>query len=62
MRTMATVAITFQKGILEWFTTVDHKRIGLMYLVVGLLAFLVGGAFALILRTELISGTRFFNT
>lgn len=51
-----------KKGILEWFTTVDHKRIGLMYLVVGLLAFLVGGAFALILRTELISPGQDFLT
>jgi cytochrome c oxidase subunit 1 len=47
--------ITHEKGILSWLLTLDHKRIGLMYMVVVLAAFFIGGVFAVILRTELMS-------
>ena len=40
-------------GYLSWATTLDHKRIGVMYLVAVLTAFFLGGMFALALRTEL---------
>jgi cytochrome c oxidase subunit 1 len=43
------------RGIMSWIVTLDHKRIGIMYLVSVLLAFLVGGVFALLVRTELIA-------
>ncbi|MFA9477581.1 cbb3-type cytochrome c oxidase subunit I [Phycisphaerales bacterium AB-hyl4] len=43
------------KGIKSWLLTLDHKRIGIMYMIVVLTAFLLGGIFALLLRTELIS-------
>ena len=43
------------KGFWSWLMSVDHKRIGIMYLITGLLAFLVGGVFALLIRTELIA-------
>jgi len=42
-----------EKGIKSWLTTVDHKRIGIMYLVSTFVAFMVGGLFALTLRLEL---------
>jgi cytochrome c oxidase subunit 1 len=42
-----------KKGLMSWLASVDHKRIGLLYLYTGLIAFIVGGAFALLLRTEL---------
>ncbi|WP_437607418.1 cytochrome c oxidase subunit I [Sorangium sp. So ce834] len=42
-------------GIMSWLTTVDHKRIGLMYLVSTFIAFLMGGVFALVLRLELLT-------
>ena len=45
---------TANSGFSSWLTTVDHKRIGLMYLVTALVALLVGGLFALTLRLELI--------
>ncbi|MCH2109475.1 MAG: cbb3-type cytochrome c oxidase subunit I, partial [Polyangiaceae bacterium] len=45
--------ITHEKGFLSWIFTVDHKRIGLMYLVSVLAAFALGGFFALAIRTEL---------
>ena len=44
-----------KKGIMEWVRSVDHKRIGVMYLITGLFAFIVGGIFALLLRTELMA-------
>ena len=41
------------KGIGSWLFTVDHKRIGVMYLVTILSFFLVGGLLALGVRAEL---------
>ena len=40
------------KGIWSWMTTVDHKRIGVMYLISVMTAFMVGGIFALLIRIE----------
>ncbi|MFN0057446.1 MAG: cbb3-type cytochrome c oxidase subunit I [Planctomycetota bacterium] len=40
-------------GILSWLLTLDHKRIGIMYLCGILTAFAVGGLFAILVRTEL---------
>ncbi len=40
-------------GILGWLTTVDHKRIGLMFFFTSLGFFAAGGAEALIIRTQL---------
>lgn len=41
------------KGIMSWLGTLDHKRIGLMYLIGVGIAFLCGGAFALLVRLHL---------
>ncbi|MCA9549655.1 MAG: cytochrome c oxidase subunit I [Myxococcales bacterium] len=41
------------KGLLSWVVTLDHKRIGLMYLLSTALALCLGGVFALLVRTEL---------
>ncbi len=41
------------RGIGSWLFTLDHKRIGVMYLIGITLAMLLGGVFALILRLEL---------
>ena len=40
-------------GILEWIATVDHKRIGILYLGTTFFFFLVGGLLALGIRTQL---------
>jgi cytochrome c oxidase subunit 1 len=40
-------------GLWSWISTVDHKRIGIMYLVTTFFFFLVGGIFALVLRLQL---------
>ncbi len=47
--------ITAEKGLLSWFTTLDHKRIGILYFVSVMFFFLVGGIAALLLRGELFS-------
>src|SRR5918912_2264369 len=40
-------------GVLGWLTTVDHKRIGLLYFFTTLAFFLAGGVEALLIRTQL---------
>jgi cytochrome c oxidase subunit 1 len=40
-------------GFTSWFTTVDHKRIGILYLVTAFVFFLVGGTEALLMRIQL---------
>ncbi|MCC7360228.1 MAG: cytochrome c oxidase subunit I [Anaerolineales bacterium] len=39
--------------ILDWVTTVDHKKIGIMYLVLNFFFFIIGGIEALLVRTQL---------
>ncbi|HEX3512203.1 MAG TPA: cytochrome c oxidase subunit I [Solirubrobacteraceae bacterium] len=43
-----------RKGVFGWVTTVDHKRIGLMYLFASMAFFAAGGVEALLIRTQLI--------
>jgi cytochrome c oxidase subunit 1 len=39
----------------SWLFTLDHKRIGIMYLFSVLLMFAVGGFFAVLIRTALLT-------
>src|SRR5215216_6569407 len=41
------------RGLLAFLTTTDHKRIGLAYMVTAFAFFLLGGALAMLIRTEL---------
>ncbi|MDO8527819.1 MAG: cytochrome c oxidase subunit I [Deltaproteobacteria bacterium] len=41
------------KGWKSWLFTLDHKRIGIMYLVAAMTFFMVGGFFAIMVRLEL---------
>lgn len=55
---MATNVLTLPRtseptGIWSWITTVDHKRLGIMYLVTATVFFLLGGIEALLIRTQL---------
>jgi cytochrome c oxidase subunit 1 len=43
------------KGLKSWLTTVDHKRIGIMYLWSILFMFFLGGVFAMMIRLELLT-------
>jgi cytochrome c oxidase subunit 1 len=40
-------------GAFSWLTTVDHKKIGIMYGVAAFVFFIVGGLEALLIRTQL---------
>ncbi len=50
------------RGIKSWLLTLDHKRIGIMYLIGVTVALLLAGVFALVLRSELFTGTKMFLT
>jgi cytochrome c oxidase subunit 1 len=44
----------WQRGrFASWFVTVDHKRIGLLYIGTSLIFFFAGGIMALLIRTQL---------
>src|SRR5437773_8562247 len=44
---------TATTGVWGWVTTVDHKRIGVLYFVTSFFFFLVGGVEALLIRSQL---------
>ncbi len=50
-----------EKGLKSWLLTLDHKRIGIMYLVTVLLFFAIGGFFALAVRLELLLPDKLFS-
>lgn len=41
------------KGLMDWLTTVDHKKIAILYLVAGGFFFGIGGIEALLIRVQL---------
>ncbi|MEM8488614.1 MAG: cytochrome c oxidase subunit I [Bacteroidota bacterium] len=47
--------LNHDKTIWSWLSTVDHKRIGLMYGVTLAIMFLIGGTLALLVRIELLT-------
>ena len=42
-----------RQGIVDWVTTTDHKKIGVLYLFTSVALFLVAGLLALVMRAEL---------
>jgi cytochrome c oxidase subunit I len=44
---------TATTGILSWFTTIDHKKIGILYGVTAFAFFVIGGLEALLIRSQL---------
>ena len=42
-----------ERGLLMWLSSVDHKQLGIMYLLASLLFFLLGGLLVLFMRTQL---------
>ena len=44
---------THPQGLWSWLTTVDHKRIGILYGVTAFVFFLLGGVEALVMRLQL---------
>ncbi len=50
--------LTHSSGLSSWIFTLDHKRIGMMYLIGVTTAMFLGGLFALVLRIELLTPDR----
>ncbi|QDM45381.1 cytochrome c oxidase subunit I [Paenibacillus thiaminolyticus] len=42
------------RGLMDWLTTVDHKKIGILYLIAGGIFFGIGGIEAILIRIQLI--------
>ena len=49
-------------GIMDWLTTVDHKKIGILYAVTSLVFFIVGGIEAFLIRIQLAKPDNAFLT
>ena len=47
------VDVSTSKGLLQWIAAVDHKLIGIMYLLAACLFFIFGGIEALLMRIQL---------
>ncbi len=48
------IAPTWKQGaVTSWLTTVDHKRIGILYIVTAYFFFFAGGVMALLMRAQL---------
>ena len=53
----------WQRGrVASWLTTVDHKRIGILYIATSGLFFVAGGIMALLIRTQLAQANADFIT
>lgn len=52
---MASISIPVSKRstVVDWLTTVDHKKIGIMYMVLSFLFFVISGLLALVIRLQL---------
>jgi cytochrome c oxidase subunit 1 len=48
--------------VTAWLTTVDHKKIGLLYIWTALVFFAIGGILALLIRTQLATPNEHFLT
>ncbi len=44
---------SLSKALSEWVATVDHKRLGLMYMVTAIIFLLIAGSFAAVMRMQL---------
>ncbi len=53
--------LNHEKGLWNWLTTVDHKRIGVMYAITIGIFFAIGGTFAELIRAELYSKGQIFK-
>lgn len=42
-----------RNGLMDWLTTVDHKKIGILYLIAGGFFFIIGGLEAMFMRIQL---------
>jgi cytochrome c oxidase subunit I len=63
VRTEPLAVPTWKQGsVVSWLATVDHKRIGILYIVSAFAFFFAGGVMALLLRLQLIQADMDFIT
>ncbi|HEX5247963.1 MAG TPA: cytochrome c oxidase subunit I [Gaiellaceae bacterium] len=54
VNTEAVYPVTWKEGrVASWLVTVDHKRIGIMYIATSLFFFVLGGILAVLMRAQL---------
>ena len=59
----APIRVDWKRGrVASWLTTVDHKRIGILYIATSLVFFLAGGVLALLMRAQLATPNEHFIT
>ena len=62
-RSEAVYPVSWRSGrVSRWLVTVDHKRIGIMYICTSLVFFALGGFLALLIRTQLLTPDESFLT
>ena len=62
-RSEAAYPVSWKSGrVASWLVTVDHKRIGLMYIATSLVMFAGGGVMALLMRAQLATPNEHFLT
>lgn len=52
-QSLPSIGVSNNQGLLQWISSVDHKMIGILYLLTALLFFVIGGAEALMMRWQL---------
>jgi len=58
-----TYPVSWKRGrVASWITTVDHKRIGILYIATSLVFFAAGGVLALLIRAQLATPNESFVT
>ena len=63
VRSEAAYPVTWKQGkVASWLVTVDHKRIGIMYVATSLFFFAFGGILALLMRAQLATPNEKFLT
>jgi len=63
VRSEAVYPVSWKQGrIASWLVTVDHKRIGILYIVTALVMFAGGGLMALLMRAQLTTPNEQFVT
>ena len=63
VRSEAVYPVSWKQGrVASWLVTLDHKRIGIMYICTAFGFFVVGGIFALLMRAQLATPNESFLT
>jgi cytochrome c oxidase subunit 1 len=63
VRSEAVYPVSWKNGrVASWLVTVDHKRIGILYIVTAIGFFFIGGIFALLMRAQLATEGEHFLT